>query len=76
MLRFGIRSLWNGRFVAALSILSIALIVALRLGVEHLRSEAKAGYAKSASGIGWKHRTTSALTSAFAGVGVIPSQRP
>jgi putative ABC transport system permease protein len=51
MLRFGLNSLWNHRFVAALTILSIALSVALVLGVERLRSEAKAGFANSASGI-------------------------
>jgi putative ABC transport system permease protein len=51
MLRYGVKSLWNRRFVAALTILSIALSVALLLGVERLRSEAKAGFANSASGI-------------------------
>jgi putative ABC transport system permease protein len=51
MLKFGLTSLWNRRFVAALTILSIALSVALVLGVERLRSEAKAGFANSASGI-------------------------
>ena len=51
MLKHGIKSLWNRRFVAALTVLSIALSVALVLGVERLRSEAKAGFANSASGI-------------------------
>lgn len=51
MLRYGIKSLWNRRFVATLTVLSIALSVALVLGVERLRAEAKAGFANSASGI-------------------------
>jgi putative ABC transport system permease protein len=51
MLRLGIKSLWNRRFVATLTVLSIALSVALVLGVERLRSEAKAGFANSASGV-------------------------
>lgn len=51
MLKYGIKSLWNRRFVAALTVLSIALSVALVLGVERLRSEAKTGFANSASGI-------------------------
>jgi putative ABC transport system permease protein len=51
MLRYGVKSLWNRRFVAALTVLSISLSVALVLGVERLRSEAKAGFANSASGI-------------------------
>jgi hypothetical protein len=74
MLRYGVKSLWNRRFVAALTVLSIALSVALLLGVERLRSEAKAGFATSASRIGWK-RTTSAFTPAFAGVGIVADQR-
>ncbi|MXU65082.1 ABC transporter permease [Oceanomicrobium pacificus] len=48
-LAFG--SLWNRRFLAALTILSIALSVALILGVERLRNEARNGFANSASGI-------------------------
>jgi putative ABC transport system permease protein len=51
VVKFGIKSPWNRRFVAALTILSIALSVALLLGVERLRSEAKAGFANAASGI-------------------------
>lgn len=76
MLKYGVKSLWNRRFVAALTILSIALSVALVLGVERLRSEAKAGLANSASRIGWKHLMRSAFTSAFAGVGVTAGHRP
>jgi putative ABC transport system permease protein len=51
VLTLGIKSLLNRRFVAALTVLSIALSVALVLGVERLRSQAKAGFANSASGI-------------------------
>lgn len=51
MLTICIRSLLNRRFVAALTVLSIAMSVALILGVERLRTEARAGFANSASGI-------------------------
>ena len=51
MLRLGIQSLRNRRFVVALTILSIALSVFLVLGVERLRISAKEGFANSASGI-------------------------
>lgn len=51
MLAICIKSLLNRRFVAALTILSIAMSVALILGVERLRTEARAGFANSASGI-------------------------
>ncbi|MGR3617110.1 MAG: ABC transporter permease [Paracoccaceae bacterium] len=45
------KSLLNRRFVASLTVLSIALSVALILGVERLRTEARAGFANSASGV-------------------------
>ncbi len=51
MLRLGAQSLWNRRFVVALTVLSIALSVFLVLGVERLRTSAKEGFANSASGI-------------------------
>lgn len=51
MLKLGIQSLWNRRFVALLTVLSIALSVALILGVERLRTEARQGFSNSASGI-------------------------
>lgn len=51
MLGLALRSLWNRRFVAALSVLSIALSVALILGVERLRGEARDSFANSAAGI-------------------------
>ena len=37
MLGFSLRSLWNRRFVAGLTVLTIGLSVALILGVERLR---------------------------------------
>ncbi|KPA23142.1 FtsX-like permease family protein [Shimia sp. SK013] len=51
MLNLALHSLWNRRFVASLTILSIALAVALILGVERLRDSARASFANSASGI-------------------------
>lgn len=51
MLNLCLKSLLNRRFVAALTILSFALSVALILGVERLRTQARAGFANSASGI-------------------------
>ncbi|WP_299639283.1 FtsX-like permease family protein [uncultured Ruegeria sp.] len=45
------KSLLNRRFIAALTVLSIALSVALIVGVERLRTEARAGFSNSASGI-------------------------
>ncbi|MVO17597.1 ABC transporter permease [Parasedimentitalea huanghaiensis] len=51
MLNLCLKSLLNRRFVAGLTVLSIALSVALILGVERLRTEARAGFANSASGV-------------------------
>jgi len=51
MLGFSIRSLWNRRFVAGLTVLAIALSVALILGVERLRDSARDSFANSAVGI-------------------------
>lgn len=51
MLKLGIQSLWNRRFVSALTVAAIALSVTLILGVERLRTEARSGFANSASGI-------------------------
>ncbi|EAV43536.1 hypothetical protein SIAM614_02626 [Stappia aggregata IAM 12614] len=50
-MRFSLCSLWNRRFVAALTILAIGLSVALILGVERLRDSARDSFANSASGI-------------------------
>lgn len=51
MLALALRSLWNRRFVASLTVLSIAMSVALILGVERLRGEARDSFTNSASGI-------------------------
>lgn len=51
MIDLVLRSLWNRRFVVALTVASIALSVALILGVERLRGEARESFANSASGI-------------------------
>lgn len=51
MIWLSLRSLWNRRFVAALTVLSIGLSVALILGVERLREEARDGFTNSVSGI-------------------------
>ncbi|MGR3714799.1 MAG: ABC transporter permease [Shimia sp.] len=51
MLTFAWRSLKSRRFVACLTVLSIALSVSLILGVERLRDSARASFANSASGI-------------------------
>lgn len=51
MLTLGLKSLLNRRFVSLLTIVSIALSVCLILGVDRLRSEARASFANSADGI-------------------------
>lgn len=51
MLALCLKSLANRRFVALLTVLSIALSVALIIGVERLRSDARNSFANSASGI-------------------------
>lgn len=51
MLTFCLKSLWNRRFIAFLSVLSIALSVALIVGMERLRTDARASFANSASGV-------------------------
>lgn len=45
------QSLWNRRFVATLTVLAIALSVALILSVERLRESARTSFANSASGV-------------------------
>jgi len=44
------KSLWNRRLTSALVVLSIALSVALLLGVERLRTQARASFANTLSG--------------------------
>ncbi|MGR3648349.1 MAG: ABC transporter permease [Shimia sp.] len=51
MLNLALHSLWNRRFVVSLTVLSIAVAVALILGVERLRDSARGSFANSASGI-------------------------
>ena len=51
MFAFSLRSLWNRRFTAALTVLAIALSTALILGVERLRDTARDSFGNSASGI-------------------------
>ena len=44
------KSLWNRRFTAALTLASIALSVALLIGVERVRTETRASFANTISG--------------------------
>ena len=50
VLRLAIASLWNRRFTAILTVLAIATSVALLLGVEKVRTSAKASFANTISG--------------------------
>ncbi|GAB6041003.1 ABC transporter permease [Endothiovibrio diazotrophicus] len=50
ILTLTLKSLWNRRFTALLTLLSIALSVTLLLGVERLRTEARASFANTISG--------------------------
>ncbi len=50
ILRLALQSLINRRFTALLTLLSIALSVALLLGVERIRTEARASFANTLSG--------------------------
>jgi putative ABC transport system permease protein len=45
-----LKSLWNRRYTALLTLLSIALSVTLLLGVERVRSEARSSFANTISG--------------------------
>ena len=45
------KSLWNRRLTSALVVCSIALSVALLLGVERLRTQARASFANTVSGV-------------------------
>ena len=45
-----LKSLWNRRFTAGLTLLSIALSVALLLGVERMRTESRTSFANTISG--------------------------
>ncbi len=48
--RLAARSAWNRRFTLAMTLLSIALSVALLLGVERVRQQARADFEQSVSG--------------------------
>jgi putative ABC transport system permease protein len=48
--RLAARSLWNRRFTAGLTLLSITLAVTLLLGVEKVRTEARDGFRSAVSG--------------------------
>ena len=50
ILRLALLSLWNRRFTASLTLVSIALSVALLLGVERLRTESRNSFANTISG--------------------------
>lgn len=49
-LDLALKSLWNRRLTALFTVLAIALSVALLLGVERLRSDARSGFAGTISG--------------------------
>jgi putative ABC transport system permease protein len=49
LIRVCVASAWNRRFTLAITICAIAVSVALLLGVERLRSEAREGFAQSVS---------------------------
>ncbi|CUH52914.1 ABC transporter permease [Shimia marina] len=51
MLKIAYQSLWNRRFIAALTLCALALSVALMLGVERLRDSARQSFANAASGV-------------------------
>ena len=50
ILQLALKSLWNRRFTAGLTLLSITLSVALLLGVERLRNESRSSFANTISG--------------------------
>jgi putative ABC transport system permease protein len=50
-LQLALRSLWNRRVTALLTIASIAVSVALLLGVQKLRTSAREGFANTVSGV-------------------------
>ncbi|MEE4382106.1 MAG: ABC transporter permease [Pseudomonadales bacterium] len=48
--RLALRSLWNRRFTASLTLASITISVVLLVGVEKIRTEAREGFASTISG--------------------------
>ncbi len=51
LLRIAIGSLWNRRYTAFLTLITIAISVMLFLGVERLRQDARTSFVRTASGI-------------------------
>ena len=51
LIRLSLASLWNRRATAALTVLGIALSVAMLLGVEKVRSDARGAFANTLSGV-------------------------
>jgi putative ABC transport system permease protein len=51
LIRLSIASLWNRRATAALTVLGIALSVAMLLGVEKVRSDARSAFSNTISGV-------------------------
>ena len=51
LIRLSIASVWNRRSTAALTVLGIALSVAMLLGVEKVRSDARSAFANTISGV-------------------------
>lgn len=51
LLHLAVRSLWNRRLTALLTVFSVAVSVALLLGVQKLRSEARESFASTVSGV-------------------------
>lgn len=51
IVHLALQSLWNRRYTAALTVLAIALSVALLLGVERLRTEARVSFTNTLSGV-------------------------
>ena len=50
LLKLTLRSLWNRRSSLMLTVLSIAISVALLLGVDYIRKEAKASFLNTIAG--------------------------
>lgn len=51
LLHLAVRSLWNRRLTALLTVFSVAVSVALLLGVQKLRTEARESFASTVSGV-------------------------
>lgn len=73
ILALAVKSLRNRRFTAALTVLSIALAVALLLGVERIREDSRESFASSVSGtdliVGARTSPVNLLLSSVFGIG-------